>query len=182
MSKVIIFHGTDCKPNFFWYSWVKTRLEEKGHKVLLRHHPDINKTPIDEFILPIMDSYDFDGDTILIGHSAGVPLILSILERINKPIKQTLLIAGFVQDLETGVREPILQDSYDLDTITRNSEQFVFFNSPNDPWGCDDKQGQYLFDKLGGTLIIRNDGHFGSSKDTSYTEFPILLRMIGDDV
>lgn len=182
MSKIIIFHGTDCKPEFFWYSWAKQKYEEQGHEVVLRHHPDINKTPINEYIVKIMSSYTFGEDTILIGHSAGAPLILSILERIESPIKQAVLVAGFVTEIEPGIKEPVLQDSYDWSRIKNNAKKFTFFNSPNDPWGCDDKQGRNLFDQLGGTLILRNDGHFGSSKDISYKEFPLLIGITGDNL
>ena len=37
-----------------------------------------------------------------------------------------------------------------------------------------------MFDKLGGTQIIRNDGHFGSTTyDQSYKEFALLNELIG---
>lgn len=181
MSQVIIFHGTDCKPEDFWYQWVKTHLENQGHIVKLHHHPEINKTSLTEFIPAILDQYNFESDTILIGHSAGVPLILSILERINEALKQAILVAGFSEKLETNVEEPILQEKYDWKKIKENSSEFIIFNSPNDPWGCDDTQGRKLFEQLGGTLIIRNDGHFGSSKDPKYREFPLLIKLVGEN-
>ncbi|MFI5271216.1 MAG: alpha/beta hydrolase, partial [Candidatus Saccharimonadales bacterium] len=55
----------------------------------------------------------------------------------------------------------------------------IFINSIDDPWGCDDKQGRILFDKLGGTQIIRNDGHFGSGTyKQPYPTFDLLNRLI----
>jgi hypothetical protein len=48
-----------------------------------------------------------------------------------------------------------------------------FVNSPDDPYGCDDKPGRALFDRLGGTQIVRNDGHFGDH-DQPYDTFPLL--------
>ncbi len=33
------------------------------------------------------------------------------------------------------------------------------------PYGCDAEQGRSMFDRLGGTQIIRDDGHFGDLDD-----------------
>ena len=176
--KVIIFHGTDCKPEDFWYSWLKVRLEVAGHEVELPYYPDINKIPVTEFLPKIYDARSFDNQTVLLGHSAGVPLILSILESIDSPIYQAVLVGGFSEPL-SGEVDPILQSAYNWEKIKSNCSNFVMFNSTNDPWGCDDKQGRRLFDNLGGTLIIRNDGHFGSSKDPDYKEFPLLEKVVG---
>lgn len=57
--------------------------------------------------------------------------------------------------------------------------EIIFINSDNDPWGCDDKQGRKMFDKLGGTLIIRHDGHMGSEKfNQPYREFPLVVKLV----
>jgi hypothetical protein len=38
-----------------------------------------------------------------------------------------------------------------------------------------------MFDKLGGTQIIRNDGHFGSERfNQPYKEFPLLAKLVAD--
>jgi hypothetical protein len=181
MSNVIIFHGTDCRPEDFWYQQVKSDLSEYGHEVVVPYYEQINRLPIDEFITSsaVVEDFRYDSDTVLIGHSAGVPLILSILERIEVPIKQAILVAGFSESIGAGVTDPVLQASYDWSKIRKNANEFVIFNSPNDPWGCDDVQGRKLFDRLGGTLIIRNDGHFGSSKNPEYKNFPLLVKLVG---
>ena len=56
----------------------------------------------------------------------------------------------------------------------------ILINSDNDPWGCDDKAGKFIFDNLGGTLIIRHgEGHMGSNTfNQPYREFPLLLELI----
>ena len=60
MKNAIIFHGTDCKPEDFWYSWLEDRLEEKGYKVDLPHYSDINRTPIKEFIPKVLENHTFN--------------------------------------------------------------------------------------------------------------------------
>jgi predicted alpha/beta hydrolase family esterase len=63
--------------------------------------------------------------------------------------------------------------------IRSHAEQFVFINSDNDPWGCDDKQGKIMREKLGGELIVLHEGHMGSTTyNQPYKEFPLLLDLI----
>lgn len=177
MSKrAILFHGTECDPTQFWYPWLGERLRNHGYDVEIPHYPDINKTPIAEFLAKVLAAHVFSKDTVLIGHSAGSPLVLSILE--HAPAKQAILVAGFSQPLPGG-DNPILQPSYNWDAIKENAGELIFINSTNDPWGCNDKQGRVMFDYLGGTLIIRNDGHFGSATyGQPYREFPLLDKLI----
>jgi predicted alpha/beta hydrolase family esterase len=124
----------------------------------------------------MLENFNFDRETILIGHSAGCPLILSILEKINIKIKQAILVAGFVDTLKSD----ILQTEYNFEKIKNNVIGIVFINSNNDLWSCDDKQGLKMFEKFGGTLILRDgEGHMGSTaKNQPYNEFPLLLKLI----
>ena len=180
--KAVIFHGTGCKPTDYWYSWLGKQLESRGYTVEIPSYPNINHVPINEFLPKVLNNHTFDKDTIIIGHSAGGPLLLSILENIDCVLPQAILVAGYSYRLPGEESDPILQDSYDWDKIKQHVKDIVFINSVNDPWGCDDKQGRFMFDKLGGTQIIRNDGHFGSTtKNQPYPEFPLLERIVTKD-
>lgn len=178
MKKAIIFHGTDCKPGDFWYQWLKSELEKSGYQVSLPYYENMNRTPIAEFLPVVMDEFTLDEDTTLVGHSAGVPLILAMLEKTDQKISKAVLVAGFSEPL-AGDRDVILQEDYNWQKIKESAQSFVIFNSDNDPWGCDDKQGRRLQENLGGKLIIKHDGHFGSnSMNQQYKEFPELLKEI----
>ena len=64
--------------------------------------------------------------------------------------------------------------------IKSNVKDIIFINSDNDPWGCDDKEGYYMFENIGGTLIVRHgEGHMGSNDfNQPYKEFPLLEKLI----
>lgn len=52
-------------------------------------NPDLTKT------LPfVLKNGKFDSETVMVGHSAGCPLILSVLEKIEVKIKKAVLVAG----------------------------------------------------------------------------------------
>lgn len=129
----------------------------------------------------VLKNGKFVSETILIGHSAGTPLILSILENINVKINKAILVAGYARSNPKNEPQPILQEKYNWNKIKNNVRDIIFINSDNDPWGCDDKQGRYMFDNLGGTLIIRHgEGHMGSDYfNQPYKEFPLLEKLLG---
>jgi uncharacterized protein len=178
-KKAIIFHGTGDTPESFWQPWLAEQLRKRGYEVKVPAYPDINKTPIDEFLPRVLQNERFDEETVLVGHSAGGPLILSILENISVVIPQAILVAGYSTRMEGEEWDPVLQKRYDWGKIKSHCNDFVFFNSPGDPWGCDDEKGRIMFDQVGGTLIIRNDGHYGSrSFNQPYETFELLDRLI----
>jgi predicted alpha/beta hydrolase family esterase len=173
----IIFHATGGTPTDFWYGWLADKLRARGYTVDVPNMPDINQEDISTFLPKIMQQVEITPETVLIGHSAGATLILSIGEKI--PFKQGVLVSGFSLPYDGVEKDPILQDTYSWKKIRSNCADFVFVNSANDPWGCDDKQGRVMFDELGGTQIIRMEGHFGShGAKQEFPEFPLLERLV----
>jgi predicted alpha/beta hydrolase family esterase len=173
----IIFHGTGCTPDMFWYGWLAEQLRARGYQVEIPHYPEINSEDISTFLPKVMQAHTITEDTVLIGHSSGGTLILSLAERLK--FKQGILVAGFSSPYDGVEKDPILQDEYNWKKIAGNCPDFVFINSANDPWGCDDKQGRAMFDELGGTQIIRTEGHFGSNgAKQEFPTFPLLERLV----
>lgn len=174
--KAIIFHGTGGSPDACWYAWLGKRLESRGYKVEIPACPDINQEPIETFLPKVLSSHDFDEQTVLVGHSAGAALLLSILEHVDVVIPQAILVAGYATP-PTAEDEPVLQPSYDWERIKSHVKDIYFVNSVHDPYDCDDRQGRAMFDRLGGTQIIRDEGHFGSPWQ-QYPTFQLLDRLI----
>lgn len=180
MKNAAIFHGTSGTPNSFWIPWLKKELEKNGYKVWVPQlpQPDIPNLKIQ---LPfVLNNGTFNEDTVLVGHSAGNPLILSILNNIDVKIKGVVQVAGFCENLTEVDKDLILQKKYNWKKMKKNVENIFFINSDNDPWGCNDIQGRKMFDKLGGNLIIRHgEGHMGPDMfNQPYKEFPLLLKII----
>lgn len=109
-------------------------------------------------------------DTILIGHSAGTNIIFSVLEDLATPVKAVFLVAGYCTP--NGMQHTTLRENYDWQTIKSHAQDFYMLNSFNDPFNCNEKQGKLLFDKLGGTLILKNEGHFIKK------EQPLLMALL----
>jgi uncharacterized protein len=169
--KAIIFHGTGARPEFIWYPWLADRLRSRGYAVEVPHHPGINTEPIATFLPKALAAHAYDEETVLVGHSGGAALLLAILERLDVVVPQAFLVAGY-STRPNASDEPVLQDSYGWEAIRAHARDIYFLNSVEDEFGCDIDQGRAMFDQLGGTLIVRRDGHFISET------LPILDRLI----
>jgi serine hydrolase len=173
---VIIFHGTGADPEACWYPWLAGRLRDRGHVVQVPHYPGLNVEPIATFLPKVLAGHRFDEDTVLVGHSGGAALLLAILEHVDTAVAQAVLVAGYSTQPNTE-DEPVLQDRYDWAAIKAHARDLYFINSVHDPYGCDATQGRSMFERLGGTQIVRDDGHFGDH-DQPYRTFELLDRLI----
>jgi predicted alpha/beta hydrolase family esterase len=172
----VIFHGTGGHPSHVWYGWLGEQLTAKGYQVDLPHYPELNKEPIATFLPQVLAGHSFGPETVLVGHSGGAALILALLEHVE--VAQAVLVAGYSTPPNTS-DEPVLQESYDWGLIKSHVRELVFVNSWTDPYGCDAAQGRAMLDHLGGTQVVRNDGHFGDWNQ-DYPTFELLARLIVD--
>ncbi len=180
MKNAIILHGTSCNPKSFWHPSIKRFLEKMGYSVWVPALPDTDTPDLKKWLPLVLKKGKFNKDTVLIGHSAGSPLILSILENIDTTIHKAVLVAGYSQMKGKDDNPLILQKKYNWKKIKKNAKDIIFINSSDDPWGCNDKEGLRLFKYLGGTLIIREgEGHMGSdSFKQPYKRFPLLEKLL----
>lgn len=180
-KNAIILHGTSCTPDSFWQPKIKEFLQKNGYHVWAPMLPQADSPDLKVQLPFVLNNGTFDEKTILIGHSAGGPLILSVLENINVKIHKAILVAGYARPKPKGTRSnAILPSTFNWNKIKANVQKIIFINSNNDPWGCNDAEGRYMFDHLGGTLIIlHGEGHMGSDTyHQPYQEFPLLEKLL----
>jgi len=179
MKNAIILHGTGDTKDSYWFPYMKEKLEEKGFAVWLPQLPNAGKPSLNDWLPFIVDGGTFGSGTVITGHSAGAQIILSVLEKVQTPIKQAVLVSGYAESLR-NTADSDEKPKLNWEQIKKNVQDIIFINSDDDPWGCDDTQGRKLFEKLGGTLIIRHgEGHMGSTTyNQSYKEFPFLAKLV----
>lgn len=181
MKHAILLHGTGCTPTSFWFPTIKIFLENHGYTVWTPQLPDADNPDLKTWLPVVLQQGHFDQHTIIIGHSAGAPLTLSILENITTPIHKAILVAGYARPKGKDKQpEAILQDTYNWPQIKSNVRDLILINSDNDPWGCDHQEGLHIWQHLGGTLILREgEGHMGSdSYNQPYTNFALLEKLL----
>jgi hypothetical protein len=176
MKNAILLHGMFGNPNYLWFAWLRAQLTAQGYAVTAPQLPNPDEPNLQVWTDFALRNLSFDSETIIVGHSAGCPLTLSILNALSSPIRRAILVAGFIRLDKMEDDNVMLLKSPDWDKIKANGRDLYYFNSDNDPWGCDHHQGEALREKLGGTLIIRSGhGHFGSKIfEQPYDTFPLL--------
>lgn len=180
MKNAIILHGTGTKNTDFWFPYLKEKLEAKGYEVWLPQLPNDETPNLKDWLGFVLGKGTFTEETVLVGHSAGSQLILSILENLKTPIKKAILVSGYAKLLRASMEEEKNTKEPNWEAIKGKVKEFVFINSDNDPWGCDDKEGAIMIEHLGGKQIVMSgEGHMGSTTyNQPYKEFPLLNELV----
>ena len=180
-KNAVILHGTGDRPDDFWFPYLKSNLEDRDYSVWLPQLPNAEKPNLKDWLSFVFEHGVISKNTILIGHSAGAQLILSILEKIDCQVAQAILVSGYAEALPNTAENPE-RNKLDWDNMKPHFKDIVFINSNNDPWGCTDVQGRIMLERLGGTQVICYDeGHMGSTTHKQpYKEFPLLIKLISD--
>ena len=168
MKNALILHGTDANSLDNWFPWLKKELEKKGYKVWVPDLPHAEKPNIDRynnFILSNKD-WDFNDESIIIGHSSGAVEILGLLEAFPKEtvVNKCFLVGSFINDLGWDSLKELFLKPFDFEKIKKHSKEFIFIHSDNDPY-CPLDHAKYLVEKLNGQLIIiKGQGHFSGKE------------------
>ncbi len=162
MKNALILHGTGADSESNWFPWMKRELQKKGYKVWvpnLPHSMTPNSTANTQYIL---DRWQFDEDSLLIGHSSGAVLVLYLLQNLPKKttINRALLVSVFKDDLGWPNLADVFSEPLDWKKIKEGAQKITLLHSDNDPYVSLD-QAELIAEKLNAELIIKeNQGHF----------------------
>lgn len=181
MKTALIIHGAYGGPNENWIPWLKGELEKSSYKVIVPTFPTPDNQNLENW-MNILTPYlsELNSKSILIGHSIGAVFLLSVLEKLNKPVQSTIFVSGFLHDLGDEDFDKINNTFYDRDfdwgCIKNNSQHISVFHGDNDPY-VPTKEADALSGQLGvKAIFIKNGGHLNES--AGFTEFPELLRQV----
>lgn len=181
MTTIFIVHGREGHPEENWFPWLKQELEKLGHAVYVPKFPTPKGQTLENWTKVLLQYKNEINNSIVIGHSLGVPFLLSILE--NHKIKSAFLVSGFIGT--TGSRfdesmKTFAQKNFDFESIKRNCKKFYIFHSDNDPYVKLEKANELAVKLKTNVNLIKNAGHF--NKASGYTKFEILLEKIKESM
>jgi predicted alpha/beta hydrolase family esterase len=172
--KIFLIHGAKGHPKENWLPWLSQELEAKGALTFTPTFPT-QGVSFDSW-KKVFAQYHLDPSCILVGHSAGVPFILNLLEK--EEVKAAVLVSGFSKKLENEY-DPLVETflkEFDWEAIKKNCQHFFVFHGDNDPL-VSVEQGKFIAEQLGvEPIIIPNGGHLNEA--SGFIEFPQLLAAI----
>lgn len=178
---VIIIHGAYGNPEESWFPWLKDELEKLNCKVFIPGFP----TPKDQTLqnwINVFEGYKqrLEKDCIVVGHSLGSAFLLTVLERLNRPIKAAFFVSGFAEQLGNKefdeINRTFVEKSFDWEKIKENCRDFHVFHSDDDPYVSLEK-AEHLAKNLSVEVsLVKGAGHF--NKRSGYGRFELLLEKI----
>lgn len=190
MKNALILHGAGNNSQGNWFPWLKGELEKRGYKVWSPDLSNSDEPKLEDWLKIIFSNqeWQFNKDSVIIGHSAGATLILRILERVpaGDQIKKAILVAGVVE-LGTKIelfqyKRSLVEKPFDWEKIKKSVRELYFIHSDNDPYQCGANQGEIMQEHLGGELIIKpGEEHFNLEKGENYKQFPLILELLGEN-
>ncbi len=181
MRNVIIIHGTGGNPKGNWFPWLKAELKGTGYRVIVPKFP----TPRGQSLESWMDVFKefeqyLDEGAIVVGHSLGAAFLLSIIEKIDHPIKGAYFISGFTGLLDNSefdeLNRTFVVKDFDWPKIKRNCKRFCVINSDNDPYVPLQKGMDLAKDLDSELIVLKGAGHI--NQESGYIRFEFLLEEI----
>ncbi len=182
MKNALILHGTGGNSTSNWFSWLKEQLEQTGWRVWLPDLPHADKPNIKRYNRYLLKNktWQFNEDSVLVGHSSGAVAILGLLQHlpVGAKVDTCFLIGSFKDNLNWNALDGLFEEQFDFPLIRQKAKKFVFIHSDNDPY-CPLEHAKFLSRQLGGQLIIKKgQGHFNLEKGPEYKQFPFLLKLL----
>lgn len=182
MKKAVILHAMDQTPNGHWYQWLKGQLRERGYEVWVPElpHPEYPDTSeMTEYLLS--SDWNFN-DNLIIGHSSGAVEVLYLLQSLpaNVQIDTAIIVSSF-EKMVPGMEKQhskIFTQKLNFAKLQTKAKRLLFVHGEDDPW-CPVSGARSLADQTNGELIVvPKGGHFSTSLDSRYNEFPELIEIL----
>ncbi len=180
MTKIFIIHGFEGNPSEGWFPWLKEELEKLGCRVFVPQLPNPENPELQGWLDAFEEYIPQLENSVVVGHSLGVAFLLSVIERLNKPVKAAFFVAGFTAPLNDPEFDEFIGTfvgrQFEWNKIRRNCKKFYVITSDNDSY-VPLEQGRNLAKNLKAELIIlKNAGHI--NKEAGYTKFDFLLEKM----
>ena len=192
MKNALLLHSTNGTPSENWLPWLTTKLEERGYAVWVPQLP-LSDTPsigrYTEFLLgknaPQQDGslgqWDFNSESLIIGHSSGAVAALGLLQALPKDIQidTTIMVGAFKDTLGWDALKEMFEPPLEYPLIRKKARRKVFLHSTDDPY-CPMEHAGYLAVQTEAELVLTHkDKHFSiEAGGERFRELPLLLEIL----
>lgn len=182
MKRALVLHAMGQNSKGHWYPWIKHELEIRGYEVWVPDLPNPNMPNNREVLDMLLGSgWEFN-DSLVIGHSSGAMQLLYLLQNLKEDIaiSSAIMVSAFDRPV-SGMEDQhkgLFSESYNYDAIQKHSHSRIFVHGVDDPW-CPLQGARNLAQGTNSEIIeINNGGHFSTSLDARWKEFPELIDIL----
>lgn len=164
-------NGGDGNSLYGWFFYLKNEFEKMGLEVLAPVYPDPALARA-EYWLPFIEKLGLDEKIILVGHSSRAIAIMKLAEKYK--ILGSVLVSAYYTGLglESEKLSGYFNEPFDWETIRKNQNWIIQFNSTDDPF-IPIAEAHFVHKKLNSDYHELTQGHF-SLLDT----FPELVEAV----
>ncbi|HEX5774692.1 MAG TPA: alpha/beta fold hydrolase [Candidatus Paceibacterota bacterium] len=182
MKNALLLHGTGNTPSHNWLPWLKAQLEQRGYKVWVPQLPEAEFPNMDRYVEFVSSAgWDFNNDSILVGHSSGAVAILGILQHLPDGVKarQAILVGSFKDDLGREDLKGLFEKPIVYEKVKTKAQEFILLHSDDDPY-CPLEHAEFLAEQLEGELVLLpGEKHFSiSTGGERFKELPEILKYL----
>ncbi len=184
MKNALILHGTNFDNDnglsgTNWFPWLGGKLTELGYDVRIPDLPKPSAPDLDRYWDYLKD-FEFNEETVLIGHSSGATAILGLLTELNEEkikINKAILVAGFSYD-DGWNCSGLFKYEFDWKKIRESTKEIIQIHSIDDPYvSLENAKG--IAENLGIAItLFMNKGHFSTGSSPEFVKFPEILDWI----
>ena len=183
--RCLIIHGITGNDQENWFPWFKKRLENQEWKVSIPNLPNTNHPIVEEWGKAL--EKEFKPNSIIVGHSLGVPAALNLVQTVGKKVDKLILVAPVnpeqnwtalkksVPGIDWNAIKKFADIKFDWEKINNLVNQIIFYYSNNDkyiPASSVDFYKKNLPEAV--FKFIQDKGHFNTS--SGIREFPEVLE------
>lgn len=186
----LIIYGIAGSPQENWFPWLKDSLAEKGWNVAVPELPETDHPNVEIWNRELLRiAKDFNQESVIIGHSMGVPAGLNLLQSADVKIGKFIGVAPVnpmqpfeehrknYPGLDWDAVENFADIKFNWEKIKEAARELIFYYSNNDPYVPEKSVDFYKGHLSDAQFLLRpGSGHF--NKSAEYTEFPELLEKI----
>ena len=188
LRSAVILHGTSDSPRKHWFKWLEDSLQHRGVEIWVPALPEAERPDAARYTSFLLESgWDFD-NSLVIGHSSGADEILHLLAALPDQVRVScaVLVSPFLQPTpDEEDYEQLLglfARPFEFVSAKAKCDQFIVVHGADDPW-CSANDALEISMKLGGEFVLLpTGGHFVTSLDSRFTEFPELLEILEERV
>lgn len=182
MKNVLILHGTANNSQGNWFPWLKMELERKGYKVWLPDLPKAENPDIGRYRSFIFSNkeWQFNSDSIIVGHSSGGVAALKILQKLPEGIvvNKCITVGAFKETHGWTDILGLFTEPFDFPFIKSHAKHFIVFHSDDDPYVPVNDAKIFVKNLDAEFVFMKGQGHFNLEKGPQYKQFLKLLEKI----